>query len=183
MPRTIPRLLRVIHHVRAGCVTASAGRNRVSLPHRGRDTRFRLSIWLRIQLERGDGGSFEFMSWMPIMMAVLGLIAMATLVRSAQPPLWAAARECARVASASLDSGKGVGKGRAVASESLRGNGIAHERALISVTHDGARGGLATCTIRYPVALGALPMSAWIGRDSLELSSSFTSVIEPYQGE
>ncbi len=152
-------------------------------PGRRAQARCFWSTRLRNQLERGDGGSFEFMSWMPIMMAVLGLIAMAALVRSAQPSIWAAARECARVASASLDSAKGSGKGWSVAYESLRGNGLSHAHAAISVSHDGTRGGLATCTIRYPVALGALPMSAWIGRDSLEVSSSFTAVIEPYQGE
>lgn len=73
------------------------------------------------RFERGDATTVEFQTFAPVLVALVGLIAFTALARSAQIPLWAAARECAREASAYLDVGLSRSRGASAAWGSLSG--------------------------------------------------------------
>ncbi len=136
-----------------------------------------------LRCERGHAGSIEFIWFVPILTAVIGLIAYTVLARSAQIPVWAAARECARVASTTTKAGRGSALGAQAALGSLAGNNLAAERATVSVQHSGGRSASVTCTVSYSVGLGTLPLAGWFGLDVFSVQSSYTLLAEPFRSD
>ena len=142
--------------------------------------RVRTAVWLA---ERGHASSIEFIWFVPILTAIIGLIAYTVLARSAQIPVWTAARECARVASTSSKAGRGSALGVQAAMGSLAGNNLLAERATVSVQHSGGRTASVTCTVSYSVGLGGIPMVSWFSFDVLSIQSSYTLLAEPYRSD
>lgn len=133
--------------------------------------------------ERGHASSIEFIWFVPILTALIGLIAYTVLARSAQIPVWAAARECARVASATTNAGRGSALGAQAAMGSLAGNNLLAERASVSVHHSGGRSASVTCTVSYSIGLGVLPMAGWFGVNVFSVQSSYTLIAEPFRSD
>ncbi len=133
--------------------------------------------------ERGHASSIEFIWFVPILTAMIGLIAYTVLARSAQIPVWVAARECARVASTTIEAGRGSALGTQAAMGSLMGNNLHYERATVSVQHGGGRSASVTCRVSYSVGLGGLPMASWFGVDVFSVQSSYTLLAEPYRSD
>ena len=133
--------------------------------------------------ECGHASSMEFIWFVPILTALVGLIAYAAIARAAQIPVWAAARECARVASVSVDASRGMALGAQAAMGSLAGNHLQPERATVSIQHGGGRSAGVTCSIDYSVGLGGLPMSGWFGGGAFSVQASYTLLAEPYRSD
>lgn len=132
-------------------------------------------------LERGDAEPFEFLSMVPVLLFVVTLIAMAGIVRAAQIPIWAAARECARMAAATLSPDIGMRQGEEAARNSLAGNNLNAGAALVTLSGNWSRGGSVTCSVDYVVPFGGLPLAGWLGRDHVDLHSEFTLTVEPHK--
>ncbi|MEO6060623.1 MAG: hypothetical protein ABIQ99_01640 [Thermoflexales bacterium] len=115
--------------------------------------------WRR-RLERGEAETAEFsLAIVPLLILVM-LIAVSTLVRPAQLPVFFAARECARAASVSLNHNIALQQGIEAAANSLRGNSLSTTRASVSVWADGAwqRGDPVTCRVSYRIDVSRLPL-------------------------
>lgn len=136
-----------------------------------------------LRCERGHASSIEFIWFVPILAAIISLIAYTVLARSAQIPVWTAARECARVASATTKAGRGTALGAQAALGSLAGNNLSVERATVSVQHGGGRSASVTCTVSYSAGLGTLPLSGWFGIDVFSVQSSYTLLAEPFRSD
>lgn len=133
------------------------------------------------RFERGDAEVFGLLSFAPLLVALITLIAFTAVVRSAQVPVFAAARECARVASAFLDSASGMTAGRTAAAASLDGNQISVEgRSVVIEGHSGP-GSNVTCTVRQRIALGDLAMAGWFGARVVDVTSSASARVERHK--
>ena len=133
------------------------------------------------RFEHGDAEVFGLLSFAPVLVALITLLAFTAVVRSAQVPVFAAARECARVASAYLDPASGAAAGRAAAAASLDGNQISVEgRAMAVVGHSGP-GSNVTCTVRHRIALRGLTMAGWVGLQEIDVTSSASSQVERHK--
>jgi Flp pilus assembly protein TadG len=132
-------------------------------------------------LERGDAATVEFQAFAPVLVALVGLIAFTALARSAQIPLWAAARECAREASAYLDVGRSRAQGAAAAWGSLRGNNLDAVSATVHITAHGGPGSDVICTVTYRADLRGLPMSAWFNNGMLDLRAASVMRVERHK--
>lgn len=110
--------------------------------------------------ERGEETSFEFTVFvLPILMMII-LIAMTTLVRSSQLPVWTAATACARAAIVTLDERIGRDQGTTAALNSLLSNNISASAApdvVISVPKDWLRSKPLICTVTYNIDVSAIP--------------------------
>lgn len=138
------------------------------------------------RVESGAAESVEFIFFAPTLMLLVTLITIATSVRAAQVSLWSASRECARVASSVANAARGSALGARVGMRSLEASGVRLASARVDVTHPGAPGGVATCTVRYAVDISMLPMARLIGpSDSadavLQLTSSYALQVESYR--
>lgn len=132
-------------------------------------------------LERGDATTVEFQTFAPVLVALVGLITFTALARSAQIPLWAAARECAREASAYQDIGLSQSRGASAAWGSLSGNSLDASRAVVQVSAHGGPGSDVTCTVTYRVALQGLPMAAWFNGGLLDLRATSVMRVERHK--
>lgn len=115
--------------------------------------------WRR-RLERGEAETAEFtLAIVPLLLLVM-LIAVTTLIRPAQLPVFFAARECARAASVSLNQNIALQQGIEAAASSLRGNSLSTAQASVSVWADGAwqRGDPVTCRVSYQMDVSRVPM-------------------------
>ena len=133
------------------------------------------------RFERGDAEVFGLLSFAPVLVALITLIAFTAVVRSAQVPVFAAARECARVASAFLDPTSGASAGRAAASASLDGNQISVEGRAVTVGGHSGSGSNVTCTVRQRIALRGLPMAGWVGVQEIDVTSSASAYVERHK--
>jgi Flp pilus assembly protein TadG len=115
--------------------------------------------WRR-RFERGEAETAEFtLAIVPLLILVM-LIAVTTLIRPAQLPVFFAARECARAASVSLNQAIALQQGIEAAANSLRGNSLSTAQASVSVWSDGAwqRGDPVTCRVSYQIDVSRVPM-------------------------
>jgi Flp pilus assembly protein TadG len=110
--------------------------------------------------ERGEDATFEFSMMIVPMMAVIFMIAFVAIYWASKLPARAAATECARVASATLDQAIGVDQGELAGRESLANNNInadlSNPFVLVQVTPSTGgwnRGDIVTCTVRYRINL------------------------------
>jgi hypothetical protein len=138
------------------------------------------------QFERGDGGSsFEFIWGVVVVAMMVMFIAAVTIIRPTQLPVWIAARECARNASATIDSARGVSQGQEAGSRSLIGNYLAGATPSVSVTrHDGIQGGLTTCVVNYTVtAVDNIPLVGGIfaASPARQVRAEVTMEIDPHK--
>jgi hypothetical protein len=133
--------------------------------------------------EQGDAETFGLLTFTPILVALITLITFTALVRSAQLPVFAAARECARVASAFLDSGQAAAAGRSAAAGSLIGNSISAGLASIDVSGHGGPGSDVTCTVIYRVAVSELPLAGWVGARDIDLRATATARVERFKSK
>jgi hypothetical protein len=135
-------------------------------------------------VEIGASETYEFIVFAPMLVLLLAMIAAAALVRSAEVPVWAAARECARVASASASGGASLARGAAVGRRSLAVSGFDSARAQVMVSGGGSRGAAVTCSIVYNIGLDGLPMAWAFGADGgIEVRASTTLLTEAYRSE
>ncbi len=142
------------------------------------------SAAVRHRLERGAVETYEFIVFAPMLVLLLAMIAAAAAVRSAEVPVWAAARECARVASASARGGASLARGAVVGRRSLVASGFDSARAQIRVSGGGSRGAAVTCSIDYNIALDGLPMAWAFGANhSIDVRASATLLTEAYRSE
>jgi hypothetical protein len=141
---------------------------------------------LRRSSERGSSESVEFIFFVPPLVLLVTLITIAASVRAAQVSLWSASRECARAASSTANRARGVALGTRIAARSLDASGIKPDYARVDVSHPGAPGGYASCTIRYKVDISMLPLASLLKpHDALGnvfvLSSSYALQVETYR--
>lgn len=111
------------------------------------------------RLERGEAETAEFsLAIVPLLILVM-LIAVTTLIRPAQLPVFFAARECARAASVSLNQAIALQQGIEAAASALRGNSLSTAQASVSVWSDDAwqRGDPVTCRVSYRIDVSSVP--------------------------
>ncbi len=140
--------------------------------------------------ERGDADTFEFVvGVLPIAM-MLALIGAVTIIRPAQLPVWIAARECARMASATLNESIAVDQGTRAAVNSLVNNplaGVTIGNGNVFVDYNpnnlsDPRGETVTCRVNYTLELGTLPLVGGLF-GSVPLDASVTMIIEPLKSD
>lgn len=140
--------------------------------------------------ERGDADTFEFVvGVLPIAM-MLALIGAVTIIRPAQLPVWIAARECARMASATLSESIAVDQGTRAAVNSLQNNplaGVAIGNGNVFVDYNpnnlgDPRGETVTCRVNYTLELGTLPLVGGLF-GAVPLDASVTMIIEPLKSD
>ena len=130
-------------------------------------------------LQRGDAQSFEFSIWMLPLAIMVTLIGVVAVIRPAQYPVWVAARECARNAITTLDSGAGVNQGVQAGYNSLRGNHLSASSANINVSYGAwERGSDVTCTVSYKIDVSGIPLIQGVYHD-IPMQASVTLQIEP----
>ena len=115
---------------------------------------------LRKNAERGEDTSFEFTVAVLPMAMMITLIALTTLVRSSQLPVWTAATACARAAIVTLDEGIGLEQGEDAAMNSLVSNNISAAAApsvSISTPQGWMRGKPLVCTVTYNIDVSGIP--------------------------
>jgi hypothetical protein len=119
------------------------------------------------KIERGDGDVFEFIIGVLPLLMLTFLIAGVAIIRPLQLPVWNAARECARMASATLDPARGVTQGvstgMSALSRSLFG-GVSGGAITVNYTPSvagktNARGHFVTCTATYEIDMTSLPIA------------------------
>lgn len=118
-----------------------------------------LRILLR-NAQRGEESSFEFTVMLLPMTMMITLIAVVTLVRASQLPVWTAATACARAGIATLDESIGTRQAEAAGMNSLIANNISATSApVVTVsTPDGwMRGKPLVCTVSYNINAGIIP--------------------------
>jgi hypothetical protein len=119
------------------------------------------------KLERGDGDVFEFIIGVLPLLMLTFLIAGVAIVRPLQLPVWNAARECARMASATLDPARGRRQGVSTGMSALRnslfgeinGGAIAISYTPSDAGKSNVRGHFVTCTATYEVNMTSLPIA------------------------
>jgi hypothetical protein len=136
--------------------------------------------------ERGDGGSsFEFIWGVVVIAMMVMFIAAVTIIRPTQLPVWIAARECARNASATVDVARGISQGQEAGNRSMIGNYLGGATPSVSVTrHDGVHGGLATCVVNYTVtAVDNIPLVGGIfaASPARQVRAEVTMEIDPHK--
>ncbi len=134
--------------------------------------------------ERGEDTSFEFTAAVLPMAVMITLIALTTLVRSSQLPLWTAAMSCARAAAATLDHSIGEDQGEAAGMTSLLNNNINAKAApIVQVTaNEWARGKPVTCEVSYDIDVSGIPgFSELVPGGSYPMSASVTLPIDPWK--
>jgi hypothetical protein len=141
-------------------------------------------------IERGDGDVFEFtIGILPLLMLTF-LIAGVAIVRPLQLPVWQAARECARMASATLDPVRGEVQGENAGinsiSNQLFGN-VSGGSAV--VTYDppangktNVRGHKVTCSVSYTVDMTSLPIAGDLF-GVMPMNSSVTMLVDPIKSD
>jgi hypothetical protein len=102
-------------------------------------------------LECGDDQTFEFTVAVVPIVAMIMLIAFATVVRAAQMPAWMAASECARQAIASVDEATGRAQAERAALDSLYANAIDPSTIRISITGDWTPNSIVSCQVSYGI--------------------------------
>jgi hypothetical protein len=136
-------------------------------------------------LERGDGGSsFEFIWGVVVVAMMVMFIAAVTIIRPTQLPVWIAARECARNASATVDAARGISQGWEAGNRSLIGNYLGGATPNISVSHAGIHGGNTTCIVTYTVtAVDNIPLIGGIFASSPArvVRAEVTMKIDPHK--
>lgn len=136
--------------------------------------------------ERGEDTSFEFTAAMLPMAVMITLIAMTTLVRSSQVPLWTAALACVRAAATTLDPTIGVDQGEAAGMNSLLNNNIsASSQPIVNVTHgEWRRGNPVTCEVNYTIDVSGIPgFSELVPGGGYPMSASVTLPIDPFKSQ
>jgi Flp pilus assembly protein TadG len=141
---------------------------------------------LRRSSERGSSESVEFIFFVPPLVLLVTLITIAASVRAAQVSLWSASRECARAASSTTNRARGAALGARIAASSLDASGIKLANTKVDVSHPGAPGGYASCTVQYKVDISMLPMARLLKPldtigNVFVLSSSYALQIETYR--
>ena len=129
-------------------------------------------------IERGDAEVFGLLSFAPVLVALVALIAYAAVARAAQVPVFAAARECVREASAYLNTARANEAGNAAAWGSLLGNHINAGLASVSIGGHAGPGSEVTCTVRYRIDLDNLPMASWLGTRAFNVQSTASAKVE-----
>ncbi len=136
--------------------------------------------------ERGEDTSFEFTAAVLPMAVMITLIALTTLVRSSQLPLWTAALSCARAAAATLDPTIGEDQGEAAGMASLLNNNISTKsQPVVNVTYgDWGRGKPVTCEVSYGIDVSGIPgFSEMVPGGSYPMSASITLPIDPFKSQ
>jgi hypothetical protein len=133
-------------------------------------------------IERGDAESIEFIPFVFPLVLLITLITVTAATRSAQVPVWAAARECARSASTASSQGEAVNRGQRFALSALRNSGIRRSALNVTVTRGGGRNASVTCTVEYAIDVGKLPLIAELKSDGrVVVRSSYTLNAEPFR--
>jgi hypothetical protein len=138
--------------------------------------------------ERGEDTSFEFTAAMLPMAVMITLIAMTTLVRSSQVPLWTAALSCARAAAATLDESIGTEQGEAAGRNSLANNNISgtdnSDPVQVSAPQGWGRGKPVTCEVSYTIDVSGIPgFSELVPGGGYPMSASVTLPIDPFKSK
>lgn len=131
--------------------------------------------------ERGDAEVFGMLSFAPVMMAIVALIAAAAIFRAAQTTAFAAARECARVASAHLDPGGGAAAGIAAAQTTLLGSHIPMAQVVIELSGHAGPGSEVGCVVRARLGFAALPLTGWFGLTDAVVRADASAVVEKHK--
>jgi hypothetical protein len=135
--------------------------------------------------ERGDAESISFLTAVPVLVALLTMVAAGAYALPVRPMVWSAARECARAASATLDEGLGVAQGIRAAEAVLGGANDRRGNWTVNITHDGpfwARGVNVTCSVTYSVDMSGFTVSGFFAPpNALTLTSQVTLRIEPFK--
>ena len=146
--------------------------------------------WLR-RSERGDGDSFEFMVGILPLAMLMMLIGAVSIIRPAQLPVWIAARECARMMTASLDQDVAEPQGDRAARNSLERNaivGVDWGSFNIQTTYPdkisfpNPRGMEASCRVSYVVRMADLPLVGGLFGD-VPMDATVTMTIDPYKSD
>ncbi len=154
----------------AGTPTSSAG-----LGHGG---------GLRRRFERGSSPVITFLGLILPMFLLLDLISALVIARPAQISVAAAARNCVRMAVASLNGVLGPQQGETVGLETLTSAGLAGRDPHVNVTGEEGwdRGGNVSCTAQVTVPFGALGLVArLVGRQSLQIRETQSLSIEQWK--
>lgn len=138
-------------------------------------------LWSRLQ--RGEDSSYEFtMAIVPII-AVILMIAFATLVRASQMPIWMAATECARSATATRSESVGREQGEQAAIDSLRGNSIQITAVTVEITGDWTPDSPVTCRVSYNIDTSGVAGFAELTGGRVPMSAEVTLRMEPYKSK
>jgi len=132
--------------------------------------------------ERGDAEVFGMLSFAPVMMAIVALIGAAAIFRAAQTTAFAAARECARVASAHLDpAGGAAAAGVAAARAALLGSHVPMADAVIELSGHTGPSSEVGCVVRARLGLAALPLTGWFGLTNAVVRADASAVVEKHK--
>ena len=150
-------------------------------------SKFRIPSWLH-QAERGEDASFEFVTWVPILMFLVLTIAFVGVYWSSRIPARQAATECARMAIATLEQRIGMVQGVEAGQQSLSNSNLNVASALVSITppRPWVRGAPLTCRVQYRINFGSifdLNGNPYSPQPLLDIDESVTLRIEPFKSQ
>lgn len=149
----------------------------------------RLSKAIRTLLrnvQRGEESSFEFTVMVLPMAMMITLIAVVTLVRGSQLPLWTAATACARAGITTLDESIGIRQAEEAGMNSLTANniGATNEPSVdVSTPQGWARGKPLICTVSYTINAGTVPGFSDNFPSGVPVTASVEQTIEGYKSQ
>jgi hypothetical protein len=139
--------------------------------------------WLRRAraVECGEDSSFEFtVAITPIVLMIL-LIGFASVVRSAQMPVWSAASECAREAVATETEDIGRQQGERAARDSLIGYYINPDPVDVEILGDWTPESLVTCRVSYDIDVAGIVGFEEMTSGRVPVSAQVSLRVEPHK--
>ena len=137
------------------------------------------------RLERGDAESIPFLTSLPILVALVTMIAVGSVALPIRPLIWSAARECARWAAESIDEATGTAQGLRAAQEVLTGSNMQRGTWTVTVTHAGpfwTRDVPVTCRVDYNVDLSGFGVAGFFAPAvTVPMSTEVTFRIQPFK--
>lgn len=135
-------------------------------------------------LERGSSVVGLLLMFLPLML-VIDLISAIAMGGYAQVNVAAAARNCARMAAATLSQDLGPVQGEAVGMDTLRAAGLSRRNPQVNVSAgDWQRGGTVNCSAQVTVPFGAMGLIGHlIGVHDVTVKESRSTQIEYYNSD
>ena len=122
-----------------------------------KNSKLQIPSWIQ-RAERGEDASFEFVTWVPILMFLVLTIAFVGIYWSSRIPARQAATECVRMAIATLDENIGIPQGIQAGYDSLKKDDTRKNIGFVSNVNVGfdpgyvwARGKPLTCRVQYRI--------------------------------